>query len=158
MEYIKLYMAFIILATYYQPKKMLASTYYNPFSMTNSGCSGLIHKLVNCSDDSMCPTWFTCTSQNSCYCRDQHIKGIIECDNDRQISLVLDHYCVTYDDETNSTYIGSCSYNCHNNAEYKTLPKQLINDSVCTQFHKTGLLCSNCEEGYSPFVLSYNLS
>ena len=61
----------------------------------------------------------------------------------------------------NSAYIGSCSYNCHNNASYKILPdnpKQLINNSVCTQFHRTGLLCGNCEEGYSPFVLSYNLS
>ena len=33
-----------------------------------------------------------------------------------------------------------------------------MNDSVCTQFHKTGLLCGDCEEGYSPFVFSYNLS
>ena len=159
MEYIKLYTAFIILATCYQPKKSLAST-YNPL-MTNSGCSRLVYKLAKCSDDSMCPTWFTCTSRKSCHCRDQHIKGIIECDNDRQISLVLDHYCVTYDDETNSTYVGSCSYNGHSNASYKILPdnpKQLINDSDCIQFRRTGLLCGNCEEGYSPFVLSYNLS
>ena len=27
-----------------------------------------------------------------------------------------------------------------------------------TDFHKAGLLCGNCQDGYSPFVLSYNLS
>ena len=43
----------------------------------------------------------------------------------------------------------------------ETLPKNpeiLINKSACTPFHRTGLLCGDCEEGYSPLVLSYNLS
>ena len=34
----------------------------------------------------------------------------------------------------------------------------MINESVCTDFNRAGLLCGDCEEGYSPFVLSYNLS
>ena len=34
----------------------------------------------------------------------------------------------------------------------------LINKTVCSYFHRTGLLCGDCEEGHSPFVLSYNLS
>ncbi len=75
--------------------------------------------------------------------------------------LFLTAICVTYDEETKSTHIGTCIYNCHNNAKYNRLPdnpKKLINNSVCTQFHRTGLLCGDCEEGYSPFVLSYNLS
>ena len=37
-------------------------------------------------------------------------------------------------------------------------PTQLINNSICTQFHRVGLLRCDCEEGYSPFVLLYNLS
>ncbi len=37
-------------------------------------------------------------------------------------------------------------------------PKSLINHSVRTHFHRTGLLCGDCEEGHSPFVLSYSLS
>ena len=52
MKYMRLYMAFIILATCYQPNKILAST-YNPSSMTNSGYGGLVYKLANCRDDSV---------------------------------------------------------------------------------------------------------
>ena len=120
----------------------------------------MTNSLANCSDDSMCPTWFTCdTSQKSCSCGHQW-KGAIKCNNDWQISGVLNWYCVTYDDDTNSTYMGSCPYNYPNDTTYKTLPvnpKQL-NINFCTQFHRKGLLCGDCEDGYSPFVLSYNLS
>jgi hypothetical protein len=37
-------------------------------------------------------------------------------------------------------------------------PVTLINGSICTYFHRTGLLCGDCEEELSPLVLSYNLS
>ena len=37
-------------------------------------------------------------------------------------------------------------------------PEMLLNNSACIPFHQTGLLCGDCEEGYSPLVLSYNLS
>ena len=37
-------------------------------------------------------------------------------------------------------------------------PETLINTSVCKSFHRTGLLCGDCEEGYSPLIFSYNLS
>ena len=140
----------IILAICKQPKRVLASTCSTTF----------IHELANCSDDSTCPTWFTCTSQKKCHCGNRH-KNAILCDNDHYSTSVLDWYCVTYDDNTESTYLGSCPYNCLNNAKYSRLPNsptELTNNSVCTQFHRTGLLCGDCEEGHNPFVLSYNLS
>ena len=135
---------FITLAICNQPVKVLAST-----------CR-IIHELANCSDDSTCPTWFTCTSQKSCRCGNQY-KGEILCDSDHHFSSVFDCYCVTYDEETKSTYIGSSIYNCYSNTKYNCLPdnpKKLKNNSVCTQFHRTDLLCGDYEEGYSPFILS----
>ena len=121
----------------------------------------------HCIDDSSCPTWFTCNSQNSCQCGDEHNYAIV-CDNKRRESAVLDCYCVTYDRKTGSTYLGLCFYNCVNtnmnrkmDSIHKKLPQKpeaLLNRSACTHFHRTGLLCGDCEEGYSPFVLSYNLS
>ena len=119
-----------------------------------------IRELANCSDDSMCPTWFTCTSQKNCHCGYWY-DGEIMCKEDHHTSYIFDCYCMTYDDDTQSTYLGSCFYNCHSSAKYSRLPdnpKQLINNSVCTEFHRAGLLCGDCEEGYSPLVLSYNLS
>ena len=41
---------------------------------------------------------------------------------------------------------------------YYTLPKKPQLLLICSSFHKTGLLCGDCEEGHSPFVLSYNIS
>ena len=144
-----LLIAFVTLATICdQPMRALAK-------MCRS-----IHGSANCIGDSTCPTWFICTSQNNCQCGSRH-KGEIMCEQSHYSSCVLDCYCVTYDDDTQMTHLGSCFYNCHNNAKYSSLPnnpKQLINKSVCTQFHRTGLLCGDCEEGHSPFVLSYNLS
>ena len=122
-----------------------------------------------CSNNSTCPTWFICDSnENSCQCGNDHNRAIA-CDSERLVSAVLDCYCVTYDQDTESTHLGSCLYNCeHDNSvtgnrdpiynKLPTTPELLINDSVCTSFHRTGLLCGDCEDGHSPLVLSYNLS
>ena len=118
----------------------------------------------NCSHDSECPTWFTCNSSSMCQCGNKQDHAIA-CDDKLQSSAVLDCYCVTYDLESGSTYLGLCFYNCDNHKKigsvYQPLPtnvEMLINGSVCTDFNRAGLLCGNCQDGYSPFVLSYNLS
>ena len=121
--------------------------------------------MKSCSNHSMCPTWFICGSDKNCQCGNRH-GGTIACDNKRLIAGVLDGNCVTYDETSQSTFIGSCFYNCVNLKNHKDFiynhlpvkPELLINKSACTRFHRAGLLCGNCEEGYSPFVLSYNLS
>ena len=90
------------------------------------------------------------------------------CVTENRESFVLDCHCVTYDRQSGSTYLGLCFYNCKNNKfqeridyVYKKLPQKsedLLNRSVCTHFHRTGLLCGDCEERHSPLVFSYNLS
>ncbi len=121
----------------------------------------MLGRNANCSNDRICPTWYFC-DEKQCKCNESH-NYAVKCDNKHLRSAVLNCYCVTYDDKTNSTYVGSCYYNCVNNnkAVYSRLPEKseaLINRRFCTHFHRTGLLCGDCEEGYSPFVLSYNLS
>ena len=118
----------------------------------------------NCSHDIECPMWFTCNSSSMCQCGNKQDHAIA-CDDKLQSSAVLDCYCVTYDNESRSTYLGMCFYNCDNHKKtdlvYQSLPTYaeiLINGSVCTDFNRAGLLCGNCQDGYSPFVLSYNLS
>ena len=121
----------------------------------------------HCSNDSTCPTWFICNSQNSCQCGDKHNYAVV-CDNGNKESAVLDCYCATYDGKSGDTYLGLCFYNCLNtNPEktmdyvYKELPRkseELLYKSACNHFHRTGILCGDCEEGHSPFVFSYNLS
>ena len=119
----------------------------------------------HCSNDSTCPTWFICSAEKRCHCDNRHTDKIV-CDSNAQISRVLNCNCVTYDNEDKSKYIGACFYNCKDinpstDLAFRELPKDpdtLINNSACTYFHRTGLLCGDCEEGYSPIVFSYNLS
>ena len=124
-------------------------------------------RYPHCNNDSTCPTWFICNSRNSCQCGNEHNYAVV-CDTERRESAVLDCHCVTYDRQTGSTYLGLCFYNCENTNTNKKMdpihnklprkPEVLLNKSACTRFHRRGLLCGDCEEGYSPFVLSYNLS
>ena len=121
---------------------------------------------LQCSNDSACPTWFVC-EKGECHCGDGHNYAVV-CDEKKHTSGVIDCHCLTYDERHDSTYLASCFYNCEH---YKTvkerdsvyqklpkLPKLLINDSSCISFHRTGLLCGDCEDGHSPLVFSYNLS
>ena len=126
------------------------------------GKSTTTGRYTNCSNDIGCPTWYTCNNQGQCTCNNDRNNAVI-CDTRSFRSAVLDCNCVTYNVETKSTFAGSCYYNCVNN---KTTvhswlpqnPEKLINESICTYFHRAGLLCGDCEEGLSPLVLSYNLS
>ena len=118
----------------------------------------------HCSNDSTCPTWFTCNAEKRCQC-DKRFPDRIICDDRAQVSAVLLCNCVTYDNESKSTSIGSCFYYCQQPAsihkivvELPSKPENLINNSACTPFHRTGLLCGDCEQGHSPLVFSYNLS
>ena len=119
-----------------------------------------------CRNNSDCPTWFICDSNSECSCGSGH-SDAVACDNRQLISAVIDCYCVTYDNKSQSTFAGLCFYNCVNGNLLKKnglattpLPKRpeaLLNSSICNFFNRAGLLCGECKDG-SPFVLSYNLS
>ena len=118
---------------------------------------------LECTADSSCPTWNYCSS-GRCQCGENH-HDIILCKDESNISGVLDCNCVTYDEATGSTFVGECFYNCVNYINidriYHILPRkptELVNHSVCSWFNRKGLLCGECEDGFSPFVLSYNFS
>ena len=123
-------------------------------------------EYLSCNTDGACPTWFVCNSENNCQCGDTHDNAVI-CDELKE-SAVLDCNCVTYDKQNQSTYAGLCFYNCQNSNLDKIIdyvytrlprkPEELLNKSACSHFHRTGLLCGDCEEEHSPLVLSYSLS
>ena len=120
-----------------------------------------------CNDNSSCPTWFYCnTETNRCQCGESYY-GMIACDEATGRAAVSGCHCVTYDNDTKDTQIGSCYYNCENTAHktlynrvYHPLPKNPteLTGRICGRFNRTGTLCGQCAPGLSPFVLSYNLS
>ena len=81
-------------------------------------------------------------------------------------------YCMTYEKESNITYMGSCPFNnlpFHNNVTTVDLPQNgsLLNNFMCNssivrnnhficgQQRRQGMLCSKCEDGLGPAVMSY---
>ena len=120
-----------------------------------------------CNDDSSCSTWFYCnTETNRCQCGEGYHKMIV-CDEATGRAAVSNCHCVTYDNVTKQTQVGSCYYNCENTAHktlydrvYHPLPMNPteLTAKICERFNRTGTLCGQCAPGLSPFVLSYNLS
>ena len=128
----------------------------NDFLEQNHTCSGSVQS---------CPTWFICndTQSGKCQCGPVY-HNAIKCYEKRMISTVLNCYCVT--EANGETYAGLCFYNCEravHNGEYQNVyhdisNKTNLNEVMCGRFSRTGILCGECKEGLSPFVLSYNLS
>ena len=71
---------------------------------------------TQCGNSTTCPTWFTCDTEQEvsiCHCGKTHDDAVV-CDEKRLVSAVLDCHCVTYDEQTETTHLGTCFYNCEN--------------------------------------------
>ena len=93
-----------------------------------------------------------------CICGDL-LGGVIKCDTDSLELQVLESYCMTYSSTLNTT-VGHCSltfYHLYNVLGNVTTTSEL-NSVTCGDFHRTGVLCGQCEEGYAPPAYSYSLS
>ena len=128
-------------------------------------------KNMSCSETAaanvhQCPTWFLSTIQNgtvSCSCRPKPEFGA-ECDaNNNQTELMVGR-CMTFDSSTNMTFFGLCPFNSglwdnprSSNLIYTKVPQDIndLNDFMCGGLNRTGLLCSQCQDGLGPAVLSY---
>ena len=122
----------------------------------------------SCTSDSHCPTWYFCdNATKQCKCGKTY-RGMIKCDEENGAAYILNCYCVTYNEESNSSQAGLCFYNCDsdhqmtmNDKVYHLLPMNPakdLNSAMCGRFNRTGVLCGKCNEGLYPFVLSYNFT
>ena len=109
-----------------------------------------------------CPTWYREIKQNGvtrCVCG-ATLTGMVVCDDVAQESLLIVSFCMSYDDTINDTVAGSCSFNYHSpdaKLFYITLPNDTseLNSFMCSGLNRTGLLCSQCQQGLVPAVLTY---
>ena len=115
-------------------------------------------------EKSSCPTWYRAAKNNGvtrCVC-DATFEHAVVCDEDTQQTLLRVGYCMSYDDTINDSVVGRCPFNSHypdTQIFYVTLPNVTseLNSFMCSGLNRTGLLCSQCEQGLGPAVLSYKM-
>ncbi len=110
-----------------------------------------------CSGVSCIQTWFVKREGSTSCEQGCDIKYIIRSTDD---VLLISSCCMTFDEKDNITYVGSCPSNSleitlDNNLE-AVVPHNVsdLNDAMCSEYNRTGLLCSRCEEDLGPAVLS----
>lgn len=120
--------------------------------------------LVSCGSvplDDECPPWSFYspdTHQCECYRNALPTEDIICTDTGVTVEV---GYCVTYQEKV-GTFFAECIYfqpphgNFTNNG-YFSLPNNVseLNDYMCGRMKRTGLVCSECIDGYGPSITSF---
>ena len=131
-----------------------------------SGKVGLSDYTSNCtksvarSPPGVCPTWFVENiDKKRCDCREGPGRSV-KCLSNSNSSLLRSSFCMTYNETSKLTYAGSCPYGANRETTlsfFQLLPKDILqlNNHMCDSLNRTGLLCSQCQEGLGPAVLSY---
>ena len=132
----------------------------------------------NCNSEGVCMLTWTKPVDNStvCECTDhtsgyfRHGARCISSSSGPRVRLNKG-YCMTFDADTNITYMGKCPYNHLNyiNYEKTVLPENVYElnnfmcnrsyiygiSSICGQQRREGRLCGKCQSGLGPAVASY---
>ena len=80
------------------------------------------------------------------------------CNYTTEETCIFTGYCMSYNDTTKDTVAGECPFSNHHEGGqvfYVTLPNDTSElNSMCSGLNRTGLLCSQCQQGLGPTVLS----
>ena len=119
--------------------------------------------LCRCSTlASDCPTWFVDGKSTECECG-AAIHGAIQCDNTTKQVRARVGWCVTTDHHSlnsSSVVAGLCpclssSYNTSKRGSFHVPSEPTrLNNVQCGRYHRKGLLCCQCIDGYGPSLYS----
>ena len=112
----------------------------------------------NCDSHQECPTWFIPdTNTTICKCANS-LHDVVRCGKQSNQSLLRTNYCMTYNCEHNSTYVGRCPFDRQPTFSFRTkLPASIseVNHFICGSLNRTGLLCGRCMDGLGVATLSH---
>ena len=103
----------------------------------------------------VCPTWHYQYS-GKCDCASEFEKAI-KCRSQSNSTSLKFAYCMTFNETSNLTFIGHCPYNRHRGGSlFYSIPENVLklNDQMCGPLNRTGILCSQCQEGLGPAAFS----
>ena len=110
-----------------------------------------------------CSMLWSCCGREAYQNRDILPYGIVNCGENNALSI-LNGYCLTIDEETDTLEAGRCLYNYNTHDRiYNDLPrsKSKLNDFMCgleAELNRTGTLCGKCQDGYYPLAYSYDMT
>ena len=121
-------------------------------------------KLVNHG----CPSWFIPVSNDSNHCKCgepiHHPGRIVLCDSNTKQTLLLIGKCMDYNEEEDVVFIGECPFTNQGgdvDGEYVYIkpPRNVseLNQFLCGELNRTGILCSQCQEGLGTAIFSYSM-
>ena len=135
------------------------------------GCSyshqEVIHTAAgNKSINHGCPPWFIPINNSSdrCKCGEPiHRPGrVVLCDPNTNQTLVRISYCMDYNEEDDEVFVGECPFT-NKKAEvqgmYVKFPQNVseLNPFLCSGLNRTGVMCSQCQEGLGTTIFSYSM-
>ena len=112
-----------------------------------------------------CPSWFIPINNNSdrCKCGEPiHRPGrVVLCDPTTNQTLVRTTYCMDYNKDKNEVFIGECYFNKKGEVQeiYVKFPQNVseLNPFLCSGLNRTGVMCSQCQEGLGTAIFSYSM-
>ena len=132
--------------------------------------SSMIVLCVAYYDGHRCPSWTVCNygpppKKGDCICScgssSVALRGIIYCNinesNNHSLVGVEHGYCMTFDKTNTTLLVGSCPFNLRRGGlvfTYQDIPSNPyeIDSVLCGYTNRTGQLCGQCADGYSPPV------
>ena len=135
------------------------------------GCSyshqELIHTATgNKSINHGCPSWFIPINNSSdqCKCGEPIYRPgrVVLCDPITNQTLVRISYCMDYSEEDDEVFVGSCPFiNKKGEVQgmYVKFPQNVseLNRFLCSGLNRTGVMCSQCQEGLGTAIFSYSM-
>ena len=114
-------------------------------------------EFVERNPSGVCPTWLFPSSEDGkeCECGPEYKKAI-HCHYQSNSTLKIG-YCMTYNETSKLTFVGQCPYNTKAESTlFNPLPENVLqlNEQMCGHLNRTGLLCSQCQQGLGPAVFS----
>ena len=120
--------------------------------------------------DHGCPSWFVPVSDGSCKCGKpiHNPVSVIQCDPNTHQTLMLPGTCMDlYNDSSEDkdvVVIGRCPYSVSqrdnvSQGVYVTPPQNVseLNHFLCGRLNRSGLMCSQCQEGLGTAIFSYSM-
>ena len=128
----------------------------------NHNDTNLEHLSPDSDNLTSCSSWYF---QNGSQCEcGSGLNGLVHCDPKTDNVLVLQGYCMTYDNDMGREVVGACLYNFLRKSKpylsnYHRLPLNTseLNEAMCGHFNRQGQLCGQCMNGYYLPVYSYDL-